>query len=322
MAGELTRALDAEYARRREMDRAEELRRQQEAAARCPEIPVLMRERQGLISAGIQGMLSGSGAMAQIPEQMAELNARLAAMLKDGGFAPDYLEPVWVCAKCRDTGYVGEPIREECSCRIALRNQLRARSVELAANGQTFERFDPTVYPDDAPIPGRGWTQRQSMMLVREQLERWSGQCPEVTDKTVVLSGKSGLGKTYLLHCIADRLAGRGVPCLLTSAYQVLEAARKATFADDAQDWETMTEIGVLLLDDLGSEPLYQNVTVEQIYQLIEIRQQHGLCTVISTNLSRDDLQKRYTERVASRLLDRRQSDFIQLEGVDVRRRG
>ena len=322
MASELNRALDAEYARRREQDRAEELRRQREAAARCPEIPALLQERQGLITAGIQGMLSGSGAMVQIPERMAGLNARLAELLEKNGFAPDYLEPVWVCPLCRDTGYVGEPIREECGCRTALRNRLRARAMELTANGQTFEHFDPSVYPDDEPIPGRGWTQRQLMTMVREQLERWSDQCPEVADRTVVLSGKSGLGKTYLLRCVADRLTGRGVPCLLTSAFQVLEAARKATFADDSQDWETMTEIGVLLLDDLGSEPLYQNVTVEQIYQLIETRQQHGLCTVISTNLSRDDLQKRYTERVASRLLDRRQSDFIQLEGIDVRRRG
>ena len=160
------------------------------------------------------------------------------------------------------------------------------------------------------------------MMMIRDQLEQWADQCPRVPDRTVVLSGKSGLGKTYLMRCMADRLAKRGIPCLLTTAYQALEAARRAAFSDDGQEWETMVGVPVLLLDDLGSEPLYQNVTVEQIYQLIEQRQQAERVTVISTNLSRDELQKRYTERVSSRLLDRRQSDFIQLEGVDVRRRG
>lgn len=321
MAAEMNRVIQAEYARRRQQDIEEEDRRRQAAVTACPEIGRLMQARQDMVFAGIRGILQGSAAE-NLPEQMAALNARIRTLLTEHGFDGDWLEPVYVCPKCRDTGFVGEPLQRECSCRKALKSRLLAGAAGLAVGEQTFERFDPGVFPDDEPIPGRGWTQRQSMVMVREQLERWADQCPQVPDRTVVLSGKSGLGKTYLLRCVADRLVQRGIPCLLTTAYQVLEAARKATFSDDARSWEEIMETEILLMDDLGSEPLYQNVTVEQIYQLIDQRQQRGKLTMISTNLSRDELQKRYTERVASRLLDRRQSDFIQLEGVDVRRRG
>ena len=78
----------------------------------------------------------------------------------------------------------------------------------------------------------------------------------------------------------------------------------------------------VLFLDDLGSEPLMQNVTIEQLFNLINERQARRLSTVISTNLSIKELRTRYTERIASRLTDSRNCLVVTLEGQDVRRNG
>ena len=73
------------------------------------------------------------------------------------------------------------------------------------------------------------------------------------------------------------------------------------------------------MIDDRGSEPMMQNVTVEQLFNLLNERQNRGLSTVISTNLTMQELQIRYTERIASRLRDRNYWKVITLEGKDIR---
>ena len=75
----------------------------------------------------------------------------------------------------------------------------------------------------------------------------------------------------------------------------------------------------MLLLDDLGTEPVYQNITLEYLYQLIDTRQRAGLATFYSTNFTEEELRTHYNERIASRLLDVRSVDVIPFEGVDVR---
>ena len=75
----------------------------------------------------------------------------------------------------------------------------------------------------------------------------------------------------------------------------------------------------VLMIDDLGSEPLMQNVTVEQLFLIINRRQELGRSTAISTNLSTEEFRARYTERIASRMMDSNRSRIIILKGKDLR---
>ena len=64
---------------------------------------------------------------------------------------------------------------------------------------------------------------------------------------------------------------------------------------------------------------MWENITVEQLYHLLNARLSRGLYTAVSTNLSRVDLKNRYTERVSSRLLDTRSSLAIPMLGKDIR---
>ena len=98
----------------------------------------------------------------------------------------------------------------------------------------------------------------------------------------------------------------------------MLEIVRKAYFSNE----ETADEIAdaeVLMIDDLGSEPLMQNVTVEQLFNLLNERQNRRLSTIISTNLTMNEIKNRYTERIASRLRARDNWKVITLEGKDIR---
>jgi DNA replication protein DnaC len=76
------------------------------------------------------------------------------------------------------------------------------------------------------------------------------------------------------------------------------------------------------MIDDLGTEPLMQSVTVEQLFNLLNERQNRGLSTIISTNLDMTRFRERYTERIASRLTDVRNCMVLTLTGKDVRTTG
>ena len=117
---------------------------------------------------------------------------------------------------------------------------------------------------------------------------------------------------------MAERLIERDVNVLIISAFRMLEMLRKAYFENDGGTTE-LTEAEVLMIDDLGSEPLMQNVTVEQLFNLLNERQNRQLATVISTNLDMARFRERYTERIASRLRDSRCCKVLNLIGRDIR---
>ena len=78
-----------------------------------------------------------------------------------------------------------------------------------------------------------------------------------------------------------------------------------------------MSDCDLMILDDLGTEmptPMAQSA----LYTLINTRLVKGKKTIISTNLSDEQLEKRYTPQICSRLA----GEFLHLPfaGEDIRR--
>ena len=318
MREDLLKAAEAELEEVRSRNEETAERRRREVTSRYPEIRAIIEERENLIHGTIRDILRGGRAESGLPEQMESVTAELRRALKKRRLPEDYLSPIYDCPVCRDTGYVGEIVRERCECVRKRYQALLRQAIGLADHGrETFENYRGDVFSEEM-IPEAGVTERQLMERVRTYCEQWADRYPKQQPRDLVLSGKSGLGKTFLLHAMANRLIERGHSVLLVSAYSFLETARRAWFEQDG-GLEDLIGAEVLMLDDLGSEPLMQNVTVEQTFNLINERQRRNLATVVSTNLSKEELQKRYTERTASRLTDGKQSLFIPLKGRDIR---
>lgn len=318
MREKLLKELETEYDRIRAQNERTEDTRREKIRTEYPEIHALVQERQELVRRGLRAILDKNEAADRIPEKMVKLTADIREKLTAAGFPPDYLAPVYRCPVCKDTGKVGELIREPCKClkkayQIKLREEIGLKSDRQ----ETFENFDLSIFPDDL-LPGRNYSQRQQMDIARDDCQEWANHFPEAEPRNLLLTGKSGLGKTFLLHAIAERLIERDVNVMIISAYKMLEIVRKAYFSNE----ETADEIAdaeVLMIDDLGSEPLMQNVTVEQLFNLLNERQNKGLSTIISTNLTMPEFKERYTERIASRLRERTYWKVITLEGKDIR---
>ena len=116
--------------------------------------------------------------------------------------------------------------------------------------------------------------------------------------------GGTGLGKTFLSACIARTVADRGYSVVYETAshlFSKLEQARFNATEETRKEAEKFTACDLLIIDDLGTEMPGQFVTAA-LYSLINDRLLSGKPMVVSTNLNVDELSRRYSPQIASRL--------------------
>ena len=318
MDNQILSGILAEYEKRREENGREEERRRREAIQRCPGLEELMHKRHEMILSSVRSTFAD--APEEDPEaRMQEYNQKISSLLTVAGLPGDYLSPVCRCEKCGDTGYVYDrSVRKICDCLEKAYQAALDRAGQGGQSDATFSTFDFQRFPD-APLPGTDVTQREYMGVVKQKCEKFAVNVPAGPVKTLLLHGGSGLGKTFLLNCVAADARSRGVETVYVTAYDLLMDLKNAYFSRGGESAQGYFDAKLLLIDDLGMEPMMANVTVEQIYNLLNARLLRGLYTAVSTNLSRTELQARYTERVSSRLLDQRTGESIPFLGRDIR---
>lgn len=313
------RALLEEYAAQRARNDAELNARVEAAERRDPEIARLRADSVSLALGTMRTILS-------LPTQEARVeaaqrmrargqanNAEIRRRLKALGLPENDLELKYRCPVCKDTGYVGDAPARFCEC---FETRLRARRHEdgsmAGTDEQNFERFDLYRFPDENG-------QRTQMSLARRLCEDYANHFPETRYRNLLLTGAGGLGKTYLLNCIYARVCDRGLSAVRVTAFKLFESMRRQHMGDSESEFASLTEAPLLLIDDLGTEPMMRNITVEYLFLLLNERAAAKRHTVIATNLTATQLQERYGERVSSRLLDRSVCGVVQLRGKDLR---
>ena len=314
--------LQQEFAHRREENLHLFEERQQQACDKCPGLRELLNARHAAVMQGVRASIlaprKDASVTSAFPNRMAEWNAKIAQTLEQGGFAADYLQPVYTCAACRDEGYLYDPSRRMCECMKAEYHRRLLVESGIVGDSCTFEKFDEQLFTDEPDEKGR--SQRKSALIIRDVCMAYADSFPNTATRDLLLMGKSGLGKTFMLQSIAHRVAQRGHLPTYTSAYRLFETARKAYMENDSEIMAQFMNAELLLIDDLGTEPLMNNVTVTQLFNLLNERQMAGRHTVISTNLAMSELQERYTERISSRFLDATGCRRLVFIGADVRR--
>ncbi len=315
-------ALLEDYARQRTADELDQDRRLMEACARAPRIAELRQESAALALNAMRSILDQS-----TPEQRAAIardmkargqaiNAEIRALLKGAGLPEDHLDMRYRCPVCRDTGYVGEAPARFCDCFEA---RLRLRQYEdgsmTGLDAQNFGRFDPDFIPE---ADG----QRDGLIKVKRLCESYADEFPDFRYRNIVLTGNGGLGKTFLLNSIFERVTARGFSAIRITAFRMFETMRRQhmTNDDDSDGFSALIEAPLLLIDDLGTEPMMRNITVEYLFTLLNERAAARRHTVVATNLTPTQLNERYGERVASRLLDTTVGVTALLKGKDLRR--
>ncbi len=237
-----------------------------------------------------------------LQQDLNSLQYKLNQMLIKKNLNLNSLTPKYDCKICKDTGIVNGKL---CNC---IKQEMVLRKNNNLNTNLSFKQFKDCV------------EERMSSddIKVKNILLKWCNSYPNITKININLMGASGTGKTFLLECVASKLMELGHAVCFKTAFEFNELARLYHIGK-SYDYSTLLDADVLVIDDLGSEPILNNVTKQYLYNLINIRQTHSRPTLISTNLSLNDLLDRYDERIFSRLANKALALNINLTGKDKR---
>ena len=151
-----------------------------------------------------------------------------------------------------------------------------------------------------------------------ESLKLWCSNYPNINKININIIGDVGTGKTFWLESMANELIKKGVVVCYKTAFELNELARLYHIGKSYEFSDCMSA-DVLLIDDLGTEPILKNVTKEYLYNVINVRQINKKPTIITTNLNSEDIYERYDERIFSRLSNKNLAINILLTSGDKR---
>lgn len=309
-----------EYEKIRTENQREGQRREREIRQGFPEIEALLEARRDRLTGSIRAALQGRAVDAEVLQTgMRELNGKIRAELTKAGYPEDYLQPIYRCPICRDTGYVGEPVHELCACMKQRIMDEENRGERKGGLGEhSFEQFNLSAFPDDT-IPGRRRSQREHMRLIERAARRYAEDFPENEKPNLIFFGPPGLGKTFVADCIAQCVMERAYLVRRVTAYRLCEIMHKNQFdGSEGRAAEGVMESDLLMIDDLGTEPQTKNTSV-YLFQVLNERNMNGRHTIISTNLNPEKMGAMYEERVISRMMDCRITTAIEFYGRDLR---
>ena len=246
------------------------LMRQKEIREKIPAYRRLEEEMRDMSVLAARAALEGSHeSMADLTEKTELISKQKKELLLQHGYPEDYLDPIYTCPDCHDTGYVGD---KKCHCfqKRIVEYLYEQSNLKEVLDIENFSHFDITYYPD----------------------------------------------------CIAKELLSQSYTVVYLTSIGLFDILEKNKFDRELSSLEKSTTVSyimncdLLILDDLGTE-LTNSFTTSQLYQVIDSRLVHKKSTIISTNLSFDDLREQYSERIFSRLTSG--YTLLKVTGEDIR---
>lgn len=240
-----------------------------------------------------------------------------AALLEMAGFPEGIARPAFDCPLCRDTGFVKD---EKCACfkqaEVALLySQSHLGSIMQLEN---FDTFSLDWYSEQQKNDSNGLSARETAKRAAAYAKQFTEQFPKADN--LLISGNTGVGKTFLSHCIAKALLDKGFSVLYLTDAGLLQTLRDNAFHDASPETQETArlvyECDLLLIDDFGATAV-NSFTTSLLFECINERILNQKSTVISTNLSSSDLRDIYSERIYSRILSSYQR--LYLFGEDIR---
>ena len=258
----------------------------------CQKVPELASIDASISSASLdqaKKLLAGDDtALASLKEDIRSLSDRRRRLLSDAGFPEDYLEQHFECPDCQDTGYVGT---KKCHCFLKAIIDLFYTQSNLKGllEQENFEHFMNFIHNFD--------TEHGNLLLF----------------------GNTGIGKTFLSHCIAKEVMDSLHSVLYLTASEFFDALlEKALTRNDESCllYEQIHQCDLLIIDDLGTER-NTDFVVSQLFVCLNDRILNRKSTIISTNLTLEEIKTNYTERTFSRISNHYK--ILRLAGDDIR---
>lgn len=288
-------------------------------------IPQYEKTEQEIITLSINeakaSLMGDSGDLDTYRQRLLLLSKKKKDLLLSNGYPIDYLDPVYDCPDCQDTGFI-ENKRCHCFKQAIVDFLYEQGNLGTILQHENFSNFNLDFYDNTQVDP-------EVEMTPYENIKDVYVKCQEFIDtfdecySNLFIYGNTGVGKTFLANCIAKELLDTAHTVVYLTAFELFDILEKNKFSNDSLEKNVMSErfhyileSDLLIIDDLGTE-LVNSFSASQIYLCINERHLNQKHTIISTNLSVDEIRAFYSERVLSRIfLDYR---MLKIVGDDIR---
>lgn len=306
------------YEEIRETHRHELLSREAEIAEKIPGITALDdRAAAASIAAAKRRIASPEADLASYEAEMQEITRERSRLLTEHGYPADYLEMRYDCPLCRDTGFI-DGVRCACFKKAAIDLLYSEYSISHVLEKENFRNFSFDWYSDTIQNELTGRTERQTARDAVMRAKHFISNAGR-PDNNLYIYGNTGVGKTFLTHCIAREMLDRSYSSLYFSARDFFDLLADATFGRDGRNSthsQMIIDCDFLTIDDLGTE-MTNSFAASQLFHVLNERIAKNRSTIISTNMTPEEFSAAYSQRIYSRLLSHYK--FIKLVGTDIR---
>lgn len=290
--------------------------RREEVYAALPEYRELEHSVSTLAAAYARRMLENDEDVKDnLHAGLAKIAARQRELLTSAGFSADYLQPIFACPDCQDTGYISDEDGLKKKCRCFRRQEIDILYEQSNIRNLTAEENFSTL---------------SSRYYQGEDLERFNAAVDFSREfiqnfkqdyHNLLFYGTVGTGKSFLSGCIANELLQQGYSVIYFSSSGLFDALARYAFDAGAKEeqhdfCEDIYNCDLLIIDDLGTE-LTNSFVGSQLFGCLNERHLRRKASIISTNLTLEELRDRYSDRIFSRIT----SSFTlrKLTGPDIR---
>ncbi len=223
-------------------------------------------------------------------DKIQKISKKQKELLIANGYSPDYMEEIFFCNKCKDMG-------ENCECIKREKKRLYIQSLSNAAGiarDCTFDTINLSYY---------GKYQKQ-MAAILTYCKQYAAQFEtyELNMQNLFLTGSTGLGKTHISLAIAKELVNKGYAVAYHSALDVFGKLENEYFNYRSTEiLDILTDIDILIIDDLGAE-MDNKFYKQRFYEIVNTRYNAKKPLIINSNLSIKEIERKYDNRIASRL--------------------
>ena len=250
----------------------------------------------------------------EVKQQNQALLRERAALLRAYGYPEDYTDVHYECEKCGDSGYVDMKMCD-CMKRALVIAGYESSGISSLMKVQSFDNFSLDYYRQSP-------AQYDGMKKTFEKIKSFAENFTADTYENFLFIGGTGLGKTHISTAVAKTVIDKYFDVLYVTANDMIGAFEQKKFGGKSStnediDTSRYYSADLLIIDDLGTE-LSTPFSISCVYEIINARMIARKSTIISTNLGKDDLLKRYWDRITSRLFGEYQP--VLFTGTDIRR--